>query len=58
MKPSKIIFVNKELEQAFNNLPEKDPIKKALIRAIQNIKEDFQSGRNVKKNLIPKKILC
>ena len=54
MKPSKIIFVNKELEQAFNNLPDKDPIKKALIRVLKNIKEDFQSGRNVKKDLIPK----
>ena len=50
MKPSKIIFIDDELEQTFNNLPDKDPIKKALIRAIKNLEDDFQSGRNVKKD--------
>ena len=55
MKSEKVIFINEELEESFNNLPEKDPTKKALIKAINSIKEDCQIGRNVKKKLIPKK---
>jgi len=57
MKSEKVIFINNELEEAFNDLSDKDPTKKALIRAIKNIKEDYQSGRNVKKELIPKQLI-
>ena len=32
--PLKVIFVDDQLENAFNSLSENDPIKKALIRAI------------------------
>lgn len=53
---SKIIFVDEKLEEAFNGLNEKDPIKKALIRAIENIKQDPMVGRNVIKTLIPKQL--
>ena len=51
--PSKVIFIDDQLENAFNNLPDNDPIKKAIIRAIQNIKEDFQAGEYIPKNKIP-----
>ena len=51
--PSKIIFVDEELEKTFNELPDEDPIKKALIRAFQNIKEDFQAGEYIPKKDIP-----
>jgi hypothetical protein len=54
MKPEKVVFVNEGLEKEFNELSEKDPLKKSLIRAIKNIQENAFSGRNVKKNLIPK----
>jgi len=54
MKPDKVIFVDESLEDVFNNLSEKDPLKKALIKAIRNIKEDCYCGRQVKKKLIPK----
>lgn len=57
MESEKVIFINDELEQAFNSLSDKDPIKKALIRAIKTIKEDCQLGRNVKKELIPKQLI-
>jgi|TARA_B100001971_G_C18136664_1_gene508017 hypothetical protein len=57
MKPSKVVFIDGNLERVFNNLSEKDPIKKALKRAIKNIMEDVFIGRNVKKNLIPKKLI-
>ena len=57
MKPCKIIFINEDLEDIFNNLSEKDSIKKALRKAIKNIKENCYVGRNVKKKLIPKKLI-
>lgn len=57
MKSDKVIFVDKSLEDAFNNLDEKDSTKKALIKAIKDIKENCYCGRNVKKKLIPKSLI-
>lgn len=57
MKSEKVIFIDDKLEKAFNELSDKDPIKKALIRAVESIKEDCQIGRNVKKKLIPKELI-
>jgi len=54
MKPDKVVFVDEELEKSFNELPETDPIKKGIIRAIGSIRENAFVGRNVKKELIPK----
>ena len=54
---SKVIFIDKELEKAFNKLNDSDPIKKALKRAIENIKQDPRAGRNVIKKLIPKTLI-
>lgn len=54
MKPKKVVFVDESLEKSFNELNEADSVKKALIRAINTLQEDAFSGRNVKKNLIPK----
>jgi hypothetical protein len=55
--PSKVRFIDNELEIAFNNLPDDDPIKKALIKAIQNIIEDYQVGEYIPKNKIPESYL-
>ena len=57
MKPEKVVFVDEGLETSFSQLDEADPIKKALIRAIDNLKEGAFSGRNVKKKLIPKSLI-
>ena len=57
MKTDKIKFVEESLEESFNSLSEKDPLKKAIIRAIENIREDCYCGRNVKKRLIPKQLI-
>ena len=57
MKPDKVIFIDKELEDSFNQLAESDPIKRSIKRAIQFIQEDFRCGRNVKKELIPKNLI-
>lgn len=56
MKPDKVVFVDSELEQSFNEMSDSDPIKRGIKRAIQFIQEDFACGRNVKKELIPKKL--
>lgn len=57
MKPHKIKFIWENLEKAFNELSDKDPIKKALIKAIRDIKQNAFCGRNVKKKLIPKELI-
>ena len=57
MKPEKVVFIDESLEESFNSLPEEDPIKKGLIKAIKEIKENAFCGRNVKKNLIPKSLI-
>ena len=57
MKSEKVVFIDDKLEKAFDEMSDKDPIKKALIRAIKNIEEDCQIGRNVKKKLIPKELM-
>ena len=57
MKAEKVVFVDNSLEEAFRNLSEKDSIKKALKKAIKNIQEDVFCGRNVKKKLIPRKLI-
>jgi|SRR3989338_4055497 len=55
--PSTVKFIDEELEKAFNSLSDEDPIKKAIIRAIQNIKEDFQAGEYIPKNKVPESYL-
>jgi len=57
MKPTKVVFSTSDLEEAFNSLSDKDPTKKAISRAIKSIQEDVFSGRNVKKELIPKSLI-
>lgn len=57
MKPDKVVFIDQELEESFNQMADKDPIKKGIIRAIGFIQEDFSCGRNVKKELIPRRIV-
>jgi len=55
--PCKVKFIDDELEKAFNTLSDEDPIKKAVIRAIQNVKEDYQSGEYIPKNKVPEAYL-
>ncbi len=57
MKPDKVVFVDAELEESFNELSNDDMIKKGIIRAIKAIQENFSCGRNVKKELIPKNLI-
>ena len=56
MKSEKVIFVDEELEKAFNELSDQDQLKKAIKRAVQDIQQDAFCGRQVKKKLIPREI--
>lgn len=57
MKPEKVVFVDETLEKSFNELNEVDPVKRALIRAVNTLQENAFAGRNVKKSLIPKSLI-
>ena len=57
MKPNRVVFIDDDLEKSFNSLSENDPIKRGIKRAIDFIKEDAFCGRNVRKKLIPKKLV-
>jgi len=54
IKPSKVVFIDKKLEVSFNSLKENDPIKKSIIRAIHDLRQNAFSGIQVPKRLIPK----
>ena len=54
IKPSKVVFISDKLEESFNSLKTDDPIKKAIIRAIHDLRQNAFSGIQVPKRLIPK----
>ena len=57
IKPSKVVFISGELETSFNSLEEKDFLKKAIIKAIKDLKENAFSGIQVPKKLIPREYI-
>lgn len=54
IKPSKVIFANKKLEDAYFLLKEEEPLKKAIKKAIEKIKQNAFSGEPIAKKIIPK----
>ena len=57
IKPSKVVFINEKLEDNFNSLKDNDPIKKSLIKAIQELRQNAFAGIQVPKRLIPKEYI-
>jgi len=58
IKPAqKVIFAENNCEEAFNSLPNNDPIKKSIKKAIENLKTNAFSGEAIKKELIPKEYI-
>ncbi|MFA5175801.1 MAG: hypothetical protein WC413_00885 [Candidatus Nanoarchaeia archaeon] len=57
IKPSKVVFISDELERDFNLLKEEDPIKKGIIRAIKDLKENAFCGIQIPKKLFPKEYI-
>jgi len=53
-KPSKVVFIDNRLERNFNSLTKDDPIKKSMVRAIKDLKQNAFSGIQIPKRLIPK----
>jgi len=57
-KPAKaVIFLDENLEKAFNSLPEDDILKKSIKRAIFDLKENAFCGERIRKELIPKEYI-
>ena len=57
IKPSKVVFISDKLEKDFNSLRDDDFIKKGIIRAIQDLKENSFCGIQVPKRLIPREYI-
>ena len=57
IKPSKVVFINDKLEDNFHSLKENDPIKKSMVRAIQDLRQNAFAGIQVPKRLIPKEYI-
>jgi len=50
MKSHKLVFVDKDLGRAFGELSDKDPVKKGLVKAMRDIRENFGIGRLITKD--------
>lgn len=57
IKASKVVFISEELEKDFHALKNDDPIKKSMIRAIHDLRENAFAGIQVPKRLIPKEYI-
>lgn len=54
IKPSKVVFINEKLHKNFNSLKKDDFIKKFIIRAIKDLRQNAFIGTQIPKKLIPK----
>ncbi|MFH1400408.1 MAG: hypothetical protein ABIH41_02720 [Nanoarchaeota archaeon] len=54
IKPSRVVFVSHALEQAFDALPNDDPIRKGIVRAVQDLRVNAFCGIQIPKRLFPK----
>ena len=54
IKPSKVVFIADELERNFNELKDDDPIKKTIVQAIKDLKENAFFGVQIPKRLSQK----
>ncbi|MBI2659438.1 hypothetical protein HYX05_05065 [Candidatus Woesearchaeota archaeon] len=57
IKHSRVVFISDELENSFNSLPEDDFVKKSIIRAIKDLKQNAFMGIHIPKRLIPKEYI-
>lgn len=57
IKPSKVVFICDELEKDFNELKDDNPIKKGMVRAITDLRENAFSGIQIPKRLFPKEYI-
>ena len=57
IKPSRVVFISDELENSFNSLPDGDFVKKSIIRAIKDLRQNAFMGIHIPKRLIPKEYI-
>jgi Txe/YoeB family toxin of Txe-Axe toxin-antitoxin module len=57
IKPSKVVFINNNLEKKFNSLKNNDPLKKSITNAIKKLRKNVFSGIQMPKRLIPKEYI-
>jgi len=57
LKPSKVIFVNDQIEKGFYNLNDNDEIKKGIKRAISDLQINAYCGMQIPKKLFPKEYI-
>ena len=56
-KPSRVVFISDELEDAFQSLPPTDFVKKSIIKAVRDLKQNACAGIHIPKRLIPKEYI-
>lgn len=54
IRSSKVTFLNKDLEKKILLMNESNPIRKAVSRAVSDLRENAFSGIQIPKKLIPK----
>lgn len=52
IESNKVIFVGDKIENIFNLLPDEDPLKKGIIKAIQDIRNNCRVGEVAKKDSV------
>ena len=57
IKPSKVKFIDNELEKSYNHLRDDYFLKKAIKRAVKDLNQNAFSGIQVAKRLIPKEYI-
>ncbi|MEK6936040.1 MAG: hypothetical protein AABW67_04575 [Nanoarchaeota archaeon] len=58
IQPAKgVVFIEDKTEKAFISLAENSPLKKSIIKAILDLKENAFCGEKIKKELIPKEYI-
>ncbi|MEA3330052.1 MAG: type II toxin-antitoxin system RelE/ParE family toxin [Nanoarchaeota archaeon] len=61
MKKIEVAFIDKNLEKAFNNLKERkyedEKLRKFILRAVEDLKQNPECGIRIPKKLIPKEYL-
>lgn len=58
VKPAKEVkFIERYLEDNFISLPENNPVRKGIQKAINKLKENVFCGERIPKNLIPKEYI-
>ena len=57
IKTSKVVFISDELEGNYNSLSEEDFIKKSIVKAVRDLKQNAFAGIHVPKRLIPREYI-